>query len=44
MVKVYATLIINKRRSFAQVPDNFKEAVALHLKECGYDTNGDPIA
>ena len=44
MVKVYATLIINKRRSFAQVSDNFKEAVALYLKECGYDTNGDPFA
>lgn len=43
MVKMYATLIINKRRTFAQVPDAFKEAVASHLKELGYDTNGDPI-
>lgn len=43
MVKVYSTLIINKRRTFAQVPDAFKEAVASYLKECGYDTNGDLI-
>lgn len=45
MVKVYATLIINKRpgRGFDKVPDAYKAAVAAHLKELGYDTNGDPI-
>lgn len=44
MVKVHATLIINKRRTFAQVPDTLKEEVALYLKKLGYDTNGNRIA
>lgn len=37
MVNLYATLIINKRRTFDQV-------VEAKLLEYGYDTNGDLIA
>jgi hypothetical protein len=44
MINLYCTLIINKRRTFSQVPDNFKDAVEARLNELGYDTNGDPIA
>lgn len=38
------TDIINKRRTFDQVPDKFKADVEAKLLEYGYDTNGDPIA
>lgn len=44
MVNLYATLIINKRRTFDQVPEKFKADVEAKLLEYGYDTNGDPIA
>lgn len=44
MVNLYCTLIINKRRNFNQIPDNFKDAVEIKLNELGYDTNGDPLA
>lgn len=44
MVNLYCTLIINKRRTFDQIPNNFKVAVEERLKELGYDKNGDPIA
>ncbi len=44
MVNLYCTLIINKRRSFNEVPDNFKDAVKARLKEQGYDENGDALA
>lgn len=44
MVNLYATLIINKRRTFGQVPEKFKADVEAKLLEYGYDTNGDPIA
>ena len=44
MVEIYCKLIIAKRRTFDQVPDNFKVAVEERLKELGYDTNGEPIA
>lgn len=44
MVNLYCTLIVNKRRTFGQIPDNFKSAVEVRLTELGYDTNGDPIA
>ena len=43
MVEIYVKLIINKRRTFDQVPDKFKADVAAKLGEYGYDTNGDPI-
>lgn len=43
MVNLYCTLIINKRRTFDRVPDNFKVAVEARLAELGYDTNGEPI-
>ena len=44
MVNLYATLIINKRRTFDQVPEKFKADVEAKLLEYGYDTNGDLIA
>lgn len=44
MVNLYCTLIINKRRTFDQVPPNLQEKVKMALKELGYDTNGDKIA
>lgn len=40
MVNLYATLIINKRRTFDQVPEKFKADVEAKLLEYGYDTNG----
>lgn len=39
MVNLYATLIINKRRTFDQVPEKFKADVEAKLLEYGYDTN-----
>ena len=41
MVEIYCKLIIDKRRTFEQVPDFFKDDVIARLKELGYDTNGD---
>jgi hypothetical protein len=43
MVDLYCTLIINKRRRFDQIPDNFKTKVETRLRELGYDTNGCPL-
>lgn len=43
MIEVYVKLIINKRRSFEQVPDNLKEDVKNRLVERGYDQNGEPL-
>lgn len=43
MIEIYCKLIINKRRSFDRVPNEFKEDVELRLAELGYDTNGDLI-
>lgn len=43
MIDMYCKLIINKRRPFAKVPDEYKESVELRLAELGYDTNGDRI-
>lgn len=43
MIEIYCKLIINKRRSFDKVPDEFKEAVELRLAELGYDKNGESI-
>ena len=43
MIDIYCKLIINKRRSFDRVPDEFKEEVELRLAKLGYNTNGTPI-
>lgn len=43
MVNLYCTLIINKRRSFGDIPEAFKEQVTARLKELGYDQNGDKL-
>lgn len=43
MVNLYCTLIINKRRTFDQVPDKFKADVEARLSELGYDKNGSPL-
>ena len=43
MVSLYFMLIINKCRTFDQVPDEFKADVEAKLLEYGYDTNGDLI-
>lgn len=42
MVDVYATLIINKKRTYDSVPARLKEAVKNRLYELGYDTDGNP--
>lgn len=44
MVEIYTKLIINKRRTFDQVPDKFQADVKARLMKYGYDTNGDVIA
>lgn len=43
MINLYCSLIINKRRKFDDIPENFQEAVAARLNELGYDTNGNPL-
>lgn len=43
MVSLYATLIIEKRRTFDSVPAKLKSQVEAKLLEMGYDTNGNPI-
>lgn len=42
MINLYATLIINHRRSFEQVPENLKNQVQARLDELGYDIDGNP--
>ena len=44
MVNLYCTLIINKRRTIEQVPDNFKNLVEARLTELGYDLAGNELA
>ncbi len=44
MVEIYAKLIVNKRRTFDQVPVKFQADVEARLLELGYDTDGNPIA
>lgn len=43
MVDLYAALIINSRRTFAQVPVKFQSAVHADLLALGLDDNGNPI-
>ena len=43
MIEIYCKLIINMRRTFDKVQDEFKDVVMARLAELGYDTNGDPI-
>ena len=40
MVNIYCTLIINKRRSFEDIPETFRERVRERLRELGYDQDG----
>lgn len=44
MVEIYCKLIINGRRTFEQVPTNFKDEVEARLKELGYNTEGERIS
>ena len=43
MISIFCTLIINKRRTLDQVPENIRSEVEAKLKADGYDVNGDPI-
>ncbi len=43
MVALYVALIINNRRTFAQVPAKFKEAVRADLEALSLDENGNPV-
>lgn len=43
MVALYVALIINGRRTFAQVPAKFKKVVKDDLAALGLNENGDPI-
>ena len=42
MIELYCTLSINKRRNIDQFPEKFRPEVVEHLKEQGYDSNGNP--
>ena len=44
MVEIYCKLIINGRRTFEQVPENYKDLVESRLFELGYSTDGVLIA
>lgn len=43
MIELYAVLIINRKRTFAQVPARYQDAVRQLLADAGLDENGDPI-
>ena len=43
MIELYAVLIINGKRTFAQVPARYQDAVRQLLADAGLDENGDPI-
>lgn len=43
MIELYTRLIINKRRTFDQIPDKFQADVKAKLIKYSYDTNGDLI-
>lgn len=44
MVDLYVALIIAGRRTFAQVPVRFRDAVLADLTALGLDETGQPIA
>lgn len=44
MAQVFATLIINKRKKFSDVPPNLKDSVQKILSDKGYDNDGNPVA
>ena len=41
MVEIFAKLIIAKKRTLSDVPENLRERVDDKLAELGYDENGD---
>ena len=43
MIDLYCELIINTRRTFETIPNEFKEEVELRLAELGYNTDGSLI-
>ena len=43
MIALYVALIMYGRRTFAQVPAKFKDAVRQDLEALGLDENGTPI-
>lgn len=43
MARIYANLIIKKRRTIEQVPKMFKEETLDILKQDGYDGHGEPL-
>lgn len=43
MIMLYCTLIINKRRTFEQVPDKIQREVREKLESLGYDIYGDSL-
>lgn len=43
MVSIYATLIINGRRTFDSVPKHLQVKVEAELKNRGYGTDGQPL-
>ena len=43
MARIYANLIIKKRRTIEQVPSIFKDETLRILKQDGYDGYGEPL-
>ena len=43
MAELYTVLIINGKKTFAQVPKKLQAAVKAILESIGLDENGDPI-
>lgn len=43
MARIYANLIIKKRRTIEQVPKMFKEETLEVLEKDGYDGYGEPL-
>lgn len=43
MVKIYANLIIKKRKTIEDVPHNLRQEVVNKLYSMGYDEHGDPL-
>lgn len=43
MPRIYANLIIKKRRTIEQVPEIFKEETLKILEKDGYDGYGEPL-